>query len=478
MSYLPIDEETNTQGPTGQTTNLPGQIPGGQPPPQSGGSTGTTPSGPAATPAVGSASGSPTQFGSSASKLGDYLSANAPQIQNQANTLTGNLNTQYGNLNQGITDAANNFQSQVQGGYATPNQGAVDQAVANPAAFASDPNNVKAFQGQYNDTYTGPTNFEGTQGYSDLQNQVAQGVTQGNLLNSPAGLQTYLQGQGTNPTKASSTLDALLMQGNPAAQAQIQQAAGQFGNLTGQLGTATTNADQSVTAAQQAAQAAQAYAQGQYGNAVTGFNANLQNELGTANTANANYNTNIDALRSQLQSGNLSGVSGIDPGLLAYLNNTLTPYQTAIQGSQGYNMPAANYVNALPSNINPQVPQLGQVASSQDYATLAALGQLGGSPISSPLSSSTAAQAGTYQAPVVGSVNNQALAQDMLSQLQGTSGNVNIQQFKNANDYQQQLERYLGGGDPHYGQVQIGHGIGQPLTWENTAGFNGLAPIA
>ncbi len=111
MAFLPQDEQ-NQNAPQGQTTNNPQNGGAGLPPQGAGGSVGAATGG--AKAGSSPATGTSTQFGSSASKLGDYLSANAPQIQNQANNIVGGLNNQYGQVNQDITNAANQFQSQVQ----------------------------------------------------------------------------------------------------------------------------------------------------------------------------------------------------------------------------------------------------------------------------------------------------------------------------------------------------------------------------
>src|SRR4029077_12441790 len=136
MSFLPINEQ-NQLAPTGQTTNLPSSQGGA--PPATGGSTG-------AGTAKGAITGTPTQFGSSASKLGDYLSANAPQIQNQAAGVAGGLNTQYNQVGTDITNATNQFGQQVNAGYNAANPDLTTQALANPTQFAAKPENVTAFQ--------------------------------------------------------------------------------------------------------------------------------------------------------------------------------------------------------------------------------------------------------------------------------------------------------------------------------------------
>lgn len=369
MSYLPINSQDEEEAPG---MGVQGSA---EAPPQAGGSVGEEAAG--AGPAKGSSTASPTQFGSSASKLGDYLSANAPQIDQQAGTIAENLNTQYGNLNKGITDAAGQFQGQIQGGYAANNPNAVNQAMADPTKFASNAQNIKDFQGQYNNAYTGPANFEGTGGYSDIQGKVGEAVKQGNLLGNQAGLQSYLQGKGPNPTKASSTLDALLLRGNPEAQQKIQAAAGQFGNLTGQLETAATSANQSVQNAQKAAQASKDYAQEQFSPYVQKFGNDLTTNAANAETGRTAYNTN------QLKT-----------------YNELTPIQQWIQQYQGgtaqtLDNPLTQYLNQTPA-INPITPQ--NYSTPEQYAQAQAIQQLSGNNVNLPIGQDTVGLAGTASA--------------------------------------------------------------------------------
>lgn len=406
MSFLPISEENKDAG-TGQTTNAPGTDTAQ--PPQTGGSVGDESGG---APAKGSSTASPTQFGSSASKLGDYLSANAPQIGQQADALAGTLNTQYGNLNQGITDAANQFQSQVQGGYAAPNQGIVGQAMADPTNFASDPNNVKAFQSQYNDTYTGPTTFEGSPGYSDLQDQVGQAVQQAGLIGSgPAGLTSYLSGQAKgNPTQASNTLDSLLIQGNPEAQQKINAAAGQFGGLTGQLGGVSANANKSVLDAQKAASDAAIYARGQFDPFVQNFGNSLDTQLADVNTNRDAYNKTVTGNQSQAQQyqaqllqaqqdaknkivGNVSNMAGNPASAAEQNERILAMYNPGITSQLSGLAP---YLNSSPIT---QPGTLANTATSGQYGEDAALAQLLGQGYTSRLNQADIGQAGSYSVP-------------------------------------------------------------------------------
>lgn len=398
MSYLPINEQ-NQQAPQGQTTPAPA---GGPPPQQSGGSVG----GGSVGGAKGSATGSPTQFGSSSSKLGDYLTANAPQIGNQANQLAGNLNNQYGQIQGDISNASNQFGQQVQNGYAAGNQDIVNQAISNPTQFTADPNNIKAFQAQYNDQYTGPQNFESTAPYANIQNEVSGAVQQANLLQSPTGLQSYLQGQQRNPTRASSALDSLLIEGNPDAKQTVQTAANQFNGLTDQFGQATSAANQSVQAAQQAAQNAANYAQGVVNPYVQQFNTGIQNAATQAEKQRQDYNNSLAGSQAAANTGRSS--------LLNAKQAALTPVE-AFWARQGGGSPqtqalmaqirqlfqpnTSQYDQILGAKMDNNLATAANVATPEQYQQAQALSQLLGQGYQSPLDQTLVSQAGTFKGP-------------------------------------------------------------------------------
>ena len=387
MSFLPISEE-NQQAPTGATT----PSPTGTPPPQGGGSAGAGQTGGGAT---GASTGSPTQFGSSASKLGDYLTANAPQIQGQADKVAGGLNTQYQGLQNEVAQGGQQFGQQVQGGYAAPNQDIVNQATSNPTQFASDPNNVKGFQAQYNDAYTGPSSYEGSTPYTNIQGEVSKAVQGAGQLGTQAGLQSYLAGtQGGNQTQASNTLDTLLLQGNPGAQQTVQNAAGQFGGLNNQLSQSVTAQDQGVQAAQQAAQNAAQYAQGQFNPVVQNFGDQITQGANTAEAGRTAYNT--------AQQQNYNQLTPMQQYLQQYLGNS---------GVTMDNNPLTPYLNMTPVT-NPITT--ANYATPDQYAEAAALQQLGGNGTNVPLNQSNLSQAGTApNVPTLPGYNMRDLTQNL-----------------------------------------------------------------
>lgn len=378
MSFLPIDKQQESEQMQQQTTNFPA----GEAPPTTGGSAGDEGGG--AAPKTAS-SGTPTQFGSSASKLGAYLSANAPQIQGQAQKVAGNLNQQYGQLQGNIQNASTQFGQQVQQGYTAPNQDVVNQAVSNPTQFTATPDNLKAFQAQYNNTYTGPQNFESSTPYGEVQGQVNSAVQNAGLLNTRAGLQDYLGRQQTNPTRASSMLDAVLLQGNPQARQQVEQAAGQFKGLTDQFGQAVTGANKTVQDAQKTAQGAQDYARNALSGATTNLGNTVNQQYQTAIQKAQQQNTDIsNQLKAQSWDPNiLAPQLGITPEQLTQLAQAVHDAQTS-QYMTGHNFGAAS--KTAPVDLLGYLQQgnptdyinAGNVATPEQYAQATALQQLAG----------------------------------------------------------------------------------------------------
>lgn len=271
MAYLPPNEE-NTQAPTGQTTANPLT----QMPPVSGGSAGAGAGAPKAGAAPGV--GTPTQFGTSSTKLGDYLSANAPQIQQQAGTISGNLGTQYGQQTQGVQGAVNQFGQQVKGGYAGFDQAAIDKAIQSAAKGTVGDQDVQAVQGQLKNQYAGPLSFQETSPYSQVQADVNKAAQNAQLLTTQPGIRSYYQGNYGQEAPGMATLDTALLTSSPEAYGQVKQAAAPFAGLSDYLAQQTAQANTAVPAAQQEIAQGKAYT----GQALTGQEQAVQSAIDQA----------------------------------------------------------------------------------------------------------------------------------------------------------------------------------------------------
>lgn len=415
MAFLPVDQQ-NQVAPQGVTTANPAG--GNNIPPQVGGSAG---SGNAGGAGVGAKAGgapntaSPTQFGGGAQNLQAYLTANAPQITSEANTISNNLNAGYGQISGDITNTANQFGQQVSSDYAAPNQAVDTAAAANPAGFASTPSNVSAFQGQLNDQYTGPASFETTTPYANIQNEVSTAVQDAGQMGTQAGLQNYFAGQEQNPTNAETTLDSLLLSGNPQANQQVQTAAGQYSNLTPQLANATAGEDANIAAAQAQAAQAQQQAQSAINPVVSAENTNLQNELAADQAAANTYNTNAanTAQAAQTQAQKINQILGTDSGIFASV-----PNYNLSQFLQPLSNPVSGDLSVNP-NLITNAPTQANTATAQDYAETNALQNLIGSSYQDPLNQANASQAGQFAIPTNANATTAAgVTQDLAQWLQ------------------------------------------------------------
>ncbi len=318
-----------------------------------------------------------------------YLNANAGQAGSVANTIAGNLGTQYNNANQGIQQANQNFGQQIESARVPYNATAASQAAANPTQYASDPNNVAAFQKMFNANYSGPQNFSGTSDYSNLQSQVQKAQQQAALVNQGTpGLMTLLQqaesANGKNPTQGVTALDSLLLQEDPNNFATLATAAKPFAGLTDYLGQTQTGLDTAAQNAAKEAAATQSQVQNQFigqGGVVPTYQQKLNDELQAASKQATGYNTELDNIMSALNSGKAVYNPGrIDP------SGTLQQLSSVDGGGYFQGMLGAGFPGVGPGMLaqfynQPKMlaqPGLQNTMTPQEFSDAQALNQLVG----------------------------------------------------------------------------------------------------
>lgn len=320
--------------------------------------------------------------------LNSYLTANAPQITNEANTIAGNLNSGYNAATGAIDQAGQNFGNDVNAGYTQNNPTALAGVQSNPTAVAADPMQSQAFTGMYNDKYTGPTTFQDSSYYAPLSSQVQAGQTAATQVGTVPGLQAYLSQGNPNYTQGQSTLDSVLLNGNPDAVSTIQAAATPYANLPGYLSSAVTAGNNAVQTAQQNAQSTKAAAQGAFQTSQGTVNDRIAAEEAAALKQSQDYNAAVNAAKAKVAT---------DVPLANSLQGIMQQYGAGFQGGAAAPWLDGSHIS-IPNSVVP-LPTAGSVASGQDYSDIAALQQLSGSPVTSPIDPSQANLAGTYKAP-------------------------------------------------------------------------------
>ncbi len=392
------DSEQNKFGPTGTTT----PSPQGMAPPMNSGSAGSgSAGGPAPTQATS------TQFGSSASKLSDYLSANAPQIESMGSDIAGKLNTQYGQLQGDINKAGSDFGSAVQGGYAASNPDLVNRAASDPTSFVKNAGDVSDFQKQLNDSYSGPQNFESFAPYSKVQGDVSNAVQGANLLKSSGGLSSYLQNQSQGQyTPGMNTLDTTLLQANPNAQKMVTDATQPYAGLTDYLNQTAATANAQVAPAQQAASDAAANARNTLNPVATNLGNTLNTQLAGVNTNRDAYNSAVTKNQANAQQYQQQLLAAQQDALRRLPSNTGNAASDAAAdelvksffqpGTESQLSGLAPYLSGQPVT---QPGTLANTATAGQYGEDAALAQLLGSGYQPRLDQSTVGQAGSYSVP-------------------------------------------------------------------------------
>jgi hypothetical protein len=177
-------------------------------------------------------------------------------------------------------------------GYTPANDELISQVAANPTGATAD--QISGFQGQLNNTYSGPTNWAdmGTQ-----QGKVNEAQQYGSLASTPGGLNVLTQEfEGPQASQGVNQLDTLLLGGSPEAMGQVKAAADPFSTLTDYLNSQNTNVQGAITGGQNAANTISQNAL----NAFTGANGTLTNLNNTVNQTAADRLAAAQAQQAQL----------------------------------------------------------------------------------------------------------------------------------------------------------------------------------
>lgn len=389
-----------------------------------------------------------------------YLTANAPQIQQQGQTIANNLGSQYGQIQNDIQSGVQGFQGQVQSGYAAPNADLVSQATTNPSQFSQNPSNVQSFQNQLNDSYTGPQNFEGSNYYANLNNEIQQATTNANQVNTPQGLQNYLMGTENNPTAGDTTLDQVLLSGSPQAYQQVQQAASPYANLPTQLSGIVPQQDQAVQDAITAAQQASQNAQTQIGNTSSNFANTLNTNYQNAAKGSVDYNNQINDIAQKMADGNYAALTPQEQTLIGYnpaVTSAFQQYATnPVSLTNAQNEPI-NFGNYFTQGPQATTPQPSDVVTPDQIAEYQALQTLSGNAPQTNFAMPTTSTSNTYGLPSTGpSFNNEQPLEQILMNLNpvyqpllnaGFPG-MNANQIKAMQDYMNSVYSLAGQTQP------------------------------
>lgn len=335
---------------------------------------------------TGQNSGGPK--GSGFVPIDKYVAANSNQIPQLANTLATagtqkiqGIENQSGVQRDALMNILNNQKSNINNDQSFVNQSinnAINGGNLLNSSDLSNFQNIQAGKPEYNQSSIPQGDFSAQE--LQLNNYKNQ-----DLLGNENARASFLQntfGSGNDQyTQGAQTLDSALLQSNPTAlnntnqaiQSKVKEAGNQLNDIGSQISNQRNQDIQMGADLQNSASM-----NGQLGKAITGFNNNLNTQAG-------NYSNNIvnagNTLKNELAQGYIDPTlfASLDPASQAQLQQLATN-KTAIGNinNQGF-LTNINPTGFTPVNGTYSAAQLGQAATPQDLATANALGQLTGS---------------------------------------------------------------------------------------------------
>ena len=231
-------------------------------------------------------------------------------------------------------------------------KGIVDNAGDNTAQ-----DQVSQYQGYANAKYQGPQNFLGSAYGTQAQSAVNKASQEANAFQTEGGRFALLDQYYGRPkyNSGEKALDNLLVQNTPGVQARAQSIGNQSKQLAASGVQKTQDLDNLATSNAAATQDTAKQTRDYLGNAVTGFQSDLQKRYQDYTAGNDAYN---QARRSDLSD------DALDEETLNLLGLS--------EGSNLYDLNLSNYLQENPQGT------VGEFASDQDYARYLALQQLAG----------------------------------------------------------------------------------------------------
>lgn len=354
MAFVQDDEELDPNAPP-STGGDSGVI--------SGGGSSTSSKGPSSPNAPG---GMPGNFVG----IQQYLDANKPQAAKLGNTIGGYVTDLGNTATSTVADQKSKFDQAIGQNTVDLDQGLYDEAQKNPQAVAADAGKKASFQKMYNANYGGPSQFSGSDYYTNANNANNAAIDAANQTKTPEGQGQLVSGTQKKTagysTPGATIFDQALLQASPTASKTINDAGANQSNLKANLDAVTAEEDKAARDAKTKTAATNATLQGTFGNQ------KLQNQI--QNALSGKVKTASDEARgiaSQTldkltKGGSLSAQELKDLGL------TQANYDQ-INSKRGLVPGVGQYTGVMNADITPQ-----NIASADDYARYQALNELTG----------------------------------------------------------------------------------------------------
>jgi len=347
-----------------------------------------------------------------------YIGSNQPGIERMTDTTTDKIGEIGSSAQQAKQSTISEFDQAAQGARVQKDDSVLSSLQSDPTKIVNDPSKLAQFNQMKQGQYSGPQSWADTQGFQGAQQQVNKLGSTLDQTETPGGRYDLLRGLFGDQryTAGENRLDQAFMQSDPNSQAKLgqtrdtfrptiegfQQGIGQSQQTAQQYQQEAQSTNQ---ATQQALQQARAQREQQAAKSVADLNAQRAEEL---------HRLSMAGVDTSVMGGNYSLEREIAD--LRNMGYSVPDLQRLISQNPGLTM---DDFLAAPQQRAGQFASAGQQAgyghamSQDDYARMAALGQLGGfdtsqyAPSGQPLGAAVNFDAQGYSSSIL----EQALAQ-------------------------------------------------------------------
>lgn len=340
----------------------------------------------------------------------DYLKTNQPQSEDLGQKFTNTLDTSFGQQTAAIDTAANKAKSDITAGTFNYNPDLTNTALKDPTKITKDPNQLEAFNKQWNAQYSGPQSFETSSNYGDATSAANNAGQIKGELGTTGGREQLIGDQFGVYGQGNKGLDQALLQSSSYFP-KVQEQEKKFGSVQDYLKQQSDTTNAQATKAAAVSAAAQTQTRDAFANNLTNFQAGINSKVSAEQAKQANTaKTYSDALKSgdpqqiatALKSSNLTDAQ----------KTNLSDYLTTINKEYGTTPDLGRFYTANPAtDVN-----AANVASAEDYANADAYQKLTGTDYSGVLNQDNVGQAGKLPDPNT-TFNNEAADQNLRSYL-------------------------------------------------------------
>jgi hypothetical protein len=330
--------------------------------------------------------------------LQSYLSTNKPQGEQFANKLAQGISETGQKAQEGITQTGQKLSSDIQGQTVNYNPDVVKNATANPTEFVKNPENLNQFTSYRTAAYNGPGTAQETPEFQQTQSDVAKAQERAQLTESEGGRKQLASEAQKSQAGGITALNQALLSTNPNATSTLRNATAPFTNLQTSLGATADQVNARIQAAKEAAQRTSSESEQALTTKLSDFNKDLQTRLGAAAENRTVSNQEIQAINQKIMNGETLSPDelsklGVDPTAYKKAEDLYSKMKSVYGDRSEGRTPTTYFTPGAPSSA---VPELGTLATSQDYDTEAALEALTGEQLGI-LQNEQRPQAGTYQ---------------------------------------------------------------------------------